>query len=1061
MLPDNPTNIAQDTDEDIEFLTTLQMDDNTPVIRTMEQASQPMLIPTETSHNNINPFSFEVLTTNGEVNITELKALQTDLIQATSIEFFTQHRKQYFHVDTGANVHATNNKSDFLIFHPQKRSINIAAGQIAQSEGYGVVMVQLIPNQQPIPLAPVYYCPQASTGTLSPQCLKLYNNCQHPTHKLLDSLSFVCPITRKEIHLQTTQHNNLDFLLLRTMRFSSTMKSNPTIATLYTNGLNNQLTHQRFDHRSMEHILTMKKQKMMHGIPANVTPFHNEYTCPICALTKATKIKRNKTIPSRLPHKKGDILCMDYAFWNKRSICGFTSLLSVVCMTTRFSFTFPTRNKRPPLATISWLIGILRKQGFSITYIQTNEGGELGQSVDFLKLLTTEKCIFLGTGRSGSSLNDIVEQPNRTIADAVRAKLTNSGLGDEFWCFAAEDAVFKQRRILHTAIGTTPYYAWFDRIPDYNDMRIFGSHVYVVDTDTTRQKLDPRTFLGLYLKFASTTRVIVYYNPITKKIGRSLHVYFDELNVGIKTRHKSKYGMELITRYPQVPDTQQYPISKCDIQPIPILSHPITTYKLILPDKDEICNIKFYDDTDYGIPYIKSIPPKSHLGKQLPKTSLTQQYLISMDNEEPIHASSATEEFSRLRRTHAKKFITLQLSKRENIKQAIYEELRTKFDQLRPVIASNVCDTSTSHTNTPTTSQTMTLIPLSYIPTVAILTHSALKPTTHKNIMECFKPTNPHSAQWKYTVYQQYDKNASYRVFTKPQPIRTLPPDVDILKSVLAPTVKPTDTTNLWTLGLRHCVNGNSIKGDEKYGPTFAPTIAPETLRFQLAYSAVFHFNLQTGDCSNAFQCTYEPDPSKRIWCYLPPFYIQWWNSRYPHDKIDPHDAPFAMQAAQNIQGTPHAGNRWKQNLDALLTKHGYTCNNIDKAFYTYHQNNQLMGMLNTTVDDFLLSFKTTQIRDEFFAFMRTAFDITTPGYQTEISFLSLRIYQLDDGISLDQTQHIHANIIQPWFTNTTTVKHLIKNLHIRQKRLVYITLMPHLRTSYQIVDPCKLTSVC
>ncbi len=345
MLPDNPTNIAQDTDEDIEFLTTLQMDDNTPVIRTMEQASQPMLIPTETSHNNINPFSFEVLTTNGEVNITELKALQTDLIQATSIEFFTQHRKQYFHVDTGANVHATNNKSDFLIFHPQKRSINIAAGQIAQSEGYGVVMVQLIPNQQPIPLAPVYYCRQASTGTLSPQCLKLYNNCQHPTHKLLDSLSFVCPITRKEIHLQTTQHNNLDFLLLRTMRFSSTMKSNPTIATLYTNGLNNQLTHQRFDHRSMEHILTMKKQKMMHGIPANVTPFHNEYTCPICALTKATKIKRNKTIPSRLPHKKGDILCMDYAFWNKRSIRGFTSLLSVVCMTTRFSFTFPTRNK--------------------------------------------------------------------------------------------------------------------------------------------------------------------------------------------------------------------------------------------------------------------------------------------------------------------------------------------------------------------------------------------------------------------------------------------------------------------------------------------------------------------------------------------------------------------------------------------------------------------------------------------------------------------------------------------------------------------------------------------
>ena len=133
---------------------------------------------------------------------------------------------------------------------------------------------------------------------------------------------------------------------------------------------------------------------------------------------------------------------------------------------------------------------------------------------------------------------------------------------------------------------------------------------------------------------------------------------------------------------------------------------------------------------------------------------------------------------------------------------------------------------------------------------------------------------------------------------------------MDILKSVLDPTVKPTETENIWMLGLRHCVNGNKIKGIEKYGPTFAPTIPPETLRFQLAYSSAFEFKLQTGDCSNVFQCTYEPDPHKRIWCYLPPFYLQWWNLRYPNDTIDPTQGPYTMQAAQNIQGIPHAGNR-------------------------------------------------------------------------------------------------------------------------------------------------------
>ena len=130
------------------------------------------------------------------------------------------------------------------------------------------------------------------------------------------------------------------------------------------------------------------------------------------------------------------------------------------------------------------------------------------------------------------------------------------------------------------------------------------------------------------------------------------------------------------------------------------------------------------------------------------------------------------------------------------------------------------------------------------------------------------------------------------------------------------------------------------------------------------------------------------------------------------------------MQAAQNIQGTPHAGNRWKDNLDTQLNQHGYVCNNIDKAFYTYHDNDTLMAMLSTTVDDFLLSSKTPQIRNDFFTFMHNAFDITTPGFQTQISFLSLRIYQSENGISLDQTQHIHTNILATWFPTTSTVKH-------------------------------------
>ena len=189
--------------------------------------------------------------------------------------------------------------------------------------------------------------------------LRLYNNCKSPTHKLLEYLSFLDPNDNTEIRLQTTQHNNLDFVSLTIVHFSNAIRNKPTIAQLYTNGLNNQLTHQRFDHRSMETIIKMRKDKLLNRIPHNVTKFHNEYACPICILTKATKMKQNKITPSRAVHQKGELLCMDYSFWNEKSIRGFTSLLSVICMKTRFAFAFPTRHKRPPLATISWLISTL------------------------------------------------------------------------------------------------------------------------------------------------------------------------------------------------------------------------------------------------------------------------------------------------------------------------------------------------------------------------------------------------------------------------------------------------------------------------------------------------------------------------------------------------------------------------------------------------------------------------------------------------------------------------------------------------------------------------------
>ena len=144
----------------------------------------------------------------------------------------------------------------------------------------------------------------------------------------------------------------------------------------------------------------------------------NKYKCPICLLTSATKIPRTK-VRQPLQLRRGEMFYLDYSFSSTPSIRGFTSILSAICMQTRFSFAFPTRHKRPPLATITWFITTLRRQGYPVIYIQTDEGGELGRSTDFLKVLTRHECIYLGTGKTGSSLNGMIERPNQTIANSV------------------------------------------------------------------------------------------------------------------------------------------------------------------------------------------------------------------------------------------------------------------------------------------------------------------------------------------------------------------------------------------------------------------------------------------------------------------------------------------------------------------------------------------------------------------------------------------------------------------------------------------------------------------
>ncbi len=89
-------------------------------------------------------------------------------------------------------------------------------------------------------------------------------------------------------------------------------------------------------------------------------------------------------------------------------------------------------------------------------------------------------------------------------------------------------------------------------------MKTWGCHVYIINTDTTGTKLNNGTYIGVFMKFVSTIKIVVYYNPKTKTLfGTTLYAYFDKLNVGHKTHictTKLVPGGNLISHFPQVPN---------------------------------------------------------------------------------------------------------------------------------------------------------------------------------------------------------------------------------------------------------------------------------------------------------------------------------------------------------------------------------------------------------------------------------------------------------------------------------------------------------------------------
>lgn len=122
--------------------------------------------------------------------------------------------------------------------------------------------------------------------------------------------------------------------------------------------------------------------------------------------------------------------------------------------------------------------------------------------------------------------NGVAERQNRTLMEATRTVLADSGLPMSFWAEALKYTAFVNNRIVNRKHSKSPLELMFGTKPNYDDMYPFGARVYVHVPGQKRQKLDCKGKKGIYVGHDELSKGYRIADPDTYAITVSRDVKF-------------------------------------------------------------------------------------------------------------------------------------------------------------------------------------------------------------------------------------------------------------------------------------------------------------------------------------------------------------------------------------------------------------------------------------------------------------------------------------------------------------------------------------------------------
>ena len=174
------------------------------------------------------------------------------------------------------------------------------------------------------------------------------------------------------------------------------------------------------------------------------------------------------------------------------------------------------------------------------------------------------------------------------------------------------------------------------------------------------------------------------------------------------------------------------------------------------------------------------------------------------------------------------------------------------------------------------------------------------KPLTPNNIGEALK--GPQRQLRKESLCVQYYKNKNASLLSAPIPIKSIPEETKILRSIISTSIMEGGCSDSWKYVARHCVNEISHIQGIYFDQSYSTVAHADSFIINIYNADIHRLTASILDVSNKFQNTNVT--IHQIVCFSPPpYYIHWFEKYYPNVPLNQYDGPFCPQFMNESQG--------------------------------------------------------------------------------------------------------------------------------------------------------------